>query len=493
MAALLVGGWSTLCTAKAGTPFKEDPEVLKELKAPHSSNSQWQPPDLKKFGSELTAQKEPEADAQKVYELAELVDLAERINPETKVAWEQARQAASAIGLAQSQYYPALALQAAASYAREPIPIPLTATKGTFNDLEAQQASPLATLEWVLLDFGRRKADVRAAKFQLLAANLGFNARHQNIVFKVQSAFFDLSKARGRTDVAQSSLDSAAKVQEAAEERFKHGLATATDVSQARQQAVQAAFEVETVQVDERDAQVSLAEAIGITPTTPFHVEDFSRLPMPTNLEDSVETVIDRSLEQRPDLLAKVAVLREKEAEIRRAHASYYPTLSFQGAAGGAFEQAWQNVDGQKLARASTQQPTWDVGLALSWSLFDGGARKRKLEIAKSEREAAQHELDDSRDKTISQVWRYYSDTKLAIRRLDVAAALVEASQKSYDQTLESYENGLSSLVDLLAARRELSQARYTQLDTRTSVLQSAAALAFASGDLGPRFRNQKR
>jgi outer membrane protein TolC len=214
---------------------------------------------------------------------------------------------------------------------------------------------------------------------------------------------------------------------------------------------------------------------------------------MPTKLENSVETVIDRSLEQRPDLLAKVAVLREKEAEIRRARAPYYPTLSFQGEAGGAFEQAWQNVNGHDIPRTSTQQPTWGVGLALSWSLFDGGARKRKLEIAKSEHDAARHELDDSRDKTISQVWRYYSDTKLAIRRLEVAAALVEASQKSYDQTLESYQNGLSSLVDLLAARRELSQALFTQLDTRTSVLQSAAALAFASGDLGPKLRNKER
>ena len=150
-----------------------------------------------------------------------------------------------------------------------------------------------------VLDFGRRKANVRAAKYKLLAANLGFNARHQAIVFRVQSAFFDLSKAHGRNDVAQSSLDSAVKVQEAAEERFKHGLATATDVSQARQQAAQAAFDFEAVQVDDRDAHVSLAEAIGITPTTPFQVEDFSRLPIPTNLVDSVETVIDKSSETK--------------------------------------------------------------------------------------------------------------------------------------------------------------------------------------------------
>jgi outer membrane protein TolC len=79
----------------------------------------------------------------------------------------------------------------------------------------------------------------------------------------------------------------------------------------------------------------------------------------------------------------------------------------------------------------------------------------------------------------------------MAIRRLDVAAALVDASEKSYQQTFEGYQHGLSNLVDLLAARRDLSQARYTQLDTRATLLESAAALAFASGDLGPQLLKQ--
>jgi outer membrane protein TolC len=491
-ALLAVGYLSTMRAIGAGAPIEDSPDVLAGLRSPPSSDRQWQAPDLKKFAGDLTARKEPQVDANKEYELAELIDLAERINPETKVAWERARQAAAATGLAQSQYYPILALQAVANGAREPAPLPLSSSKAGFMDLEVLQGSPAATLDWILLDFGRRKADVRAAKYQLLAADLGFNARHQEIVFKVQNAFYQLSTARGRIDVAQSSLNSAVKVQEAAEERFKLGLATAPDVSQARQQSAQAAFDFEAVQVGERDAKVSLAESIGILPTAPLQVEDFSRLPIPTNLEHSVEIVIDRSLEQRPDLLAKVAILREKDVDIRRARAEYYPNLSFQGAVGGAFDRAGMSVEGQKLPWVSTQQPTWGVGLALTWSIFDGGARKRKLEAAKSAREEAQHDLDDSRDKTISQVWRYYSDTRLAIRRLEVAAALVEASQKSYQQTFEGYKAGLSSLVDLLAARRDLSQAQYTQLDTRATVLESTAALAFASGDLGPQLMRRK-
>jgi outer membrane protein TolC len=97
-------------------------------------------------------------------------------------------------------------------------------------DLQDQQVRPVATLEWVLLDFGRRKAALAAAKNQLLAANFGFNARHQQIVFKVQSAFYELSTVRGRIDVAQSAQTSALQVQAAAEARFQHGLATVSDV-----------------------------------------------------------------------------------------------------------------------------------------------------------------------------------------------------------------------------------------------------------------------
>src|SRR6267154_6784688 len=144
-------------------------DVLKGLKAPASSERPWQPPDLTGFAGVIKARVEPEADPQKDYDLAELIDLAERANPETKVAWEQARQSAAAVGIAQSEYYPLLALRATADYTRQPVPVPESATTAGYVDLTAEQAQPVATLEWVLLDFGRRKSGVLAAKNQLLA------------------------------------------------------------------------------------------------------------------------------------------------------------------------------------------------------------------------------------------------------------------------------------------------------------------------------------
>ena len=108
-----------------------------------------------------------------------------------------------------------------------------------------------------------------------------------------------------------------------------------------------------------------------------------------------------------------------------------------------------------------------------------------------SERRAAEAEMEDSRDKAMSQVWNAYTDVKLALRRLDVAAALVTASERSYESTLASYTLGLSTLLDLLAARRERSRAQFTALDTKTRLLTASAALAFATVDLGQELLRQ--
>jgi len=45
-------------------------------------------------------------DPAKMYTLAELVDLAESHNPETRIAWERARAQAASLGIARSELYP---------------------------------------------------------------------------------------------------------------------------------------------------------------------------------------------------------------------------------------------------------------------------------------------------------------------------------------------------------------------------------------------------
>ena len=58
------------------------------------------------------------------YDLAGLIDLAQRSNPETRDAWERARQAALGVGLADSAYLPQISAEAVAGYQHTTLPIP---------------------------------------------------------------------------------------------------------------------------------------------------------------------------------------------------------------------------------------------------------------------------------------------------------------------------------------------------------------------------------
>ncbi len=478
-------------SSQQSPPTTDIPERYRRQVAPAPS-TYWQSPALHDYTRVLKSTEAPLIDANKRYELPELIDLAQRVNPETRVAWEAARRAALAVGLVESEYFPVLAISALGGYQSLGISAPKTVVSDGFFRLDLVQAVPALNLKWLLLDFGRRGSAWDAAKERLLAANLGFNRKHQQIAFGVQRAFYGLTSVRARIAVAQSSLDAARAVQEATEIRLNSGLATRPELALARQQTAQATFELEEVLDKERDALVTLAESIGIQPTTPIQVTDFSTLPPPAALQDSVEKTIDGALEKRPDLIAKVAALRASEAELSRARAAYWPTLSLVGSVGSLLGNARIIADGRSTGWFGTTQPSYGVGLSLEWEIFDGGARRRRVELAESTRRAAQDEITATRDRAVSDVWKAYTDVKLAFRRLDVAAALVDASQQSYEDSLKSYRVGLGTLTDLLAARRELSRARFVELDTKVQLLESSAALAFTTGET-PDTRNPDR
>jgi outer membrane protein len=460
----------------------EMPERLRRQVAPAPSTP-WRSPDLRGYTSELKSAEPSPIDPGKRYDLVELIDVAQRINPETRVAWERSRQAAIAMGLVESEYFPTLSLAAVGGYKSVGSPAPKDVAPSGFFRVDLEQVVPVLNLRWLLLDFGRRGNSWDAAKERLLAANLGFNRRHQEIVFRVQRTFYALTGLRGKIAVAQSSVDSARAVRESAEDRLKNGLATLPEVTLAQQQEVQATFDLEDVLARERDAQVALAESIGVPPTTIIQVTDFAALPPPAALEASVDRVIDRALEQRPDLIARVAALRAKEAEVRRARAGYWPVLALVGDVGTILGQARITGGNKPTGWFSAAEPSYGVGLALEWPLFEGGATRRRVELAEAERRAAEAEVTAARDRAISEVWTAYTDVRLAVRRLDVADALVTTSQNSYEATLESYRLGLGTLIELLAARRELSRARFVGLETKLQLLESSAALAFSTGE----------
>ena len=469
--------------------------------APPSSDKSWLPPKLSDYENQLAGQRFREGESssrvsinpRKVYNLAELIDIAERNNPETRVAWERARQAAAAVGLSESAYYPFLAASAAAGYDRAFIPFPTLTANPTHPSLsnvritgggslvtEAQVYRGELNAKWLLLDFGERSAVVAASREQLMMANVGFNATHQKIVFQVTDRFYQLGTARQKVLVAQSSLEAAQTVEQAVQARIDNGLATKPELLQAIQQSAQSAFDVEATTGVESDARVALVESVGLLPTVPLRVADLGQRSTSEQANGSMDELIERALWQRPDLVAKLANVHAKEDGIKKVRAEYYPKVALDGHA----TETELDVSINHSDYFGDRRPTYGVFLTASVPIFDGFARRHKMEMAEAELHGAENELAGARDAAVREVWKAYTDFKTALRKQDSAAKLVTASQNAFDAVLESYKNGLSTYPEIVSAQRNLASARSVSHDTQSDIFTTATALALSTGDL---------
>src|SRR5262249_11155195 len=203
-----------------------------------------------------------------------------------------------AVGLAEGTYYPLLAATATGGAAHLALPFPPNlipaGLPNGYLTANTQFVLPIVSLEWWLLDFGRRGPTVDAAKALALEATVGFNAKHQQIVYAVTQAFYALTAVRGRVAAARAALESAQTLEAAAEARRAHGEGTLPEALQAHEEAARAQYEVDDAQAAEIDARMALAESMGVLPTTPIRVIDISQQPLPPGAEESVDAAVHR-------------------------------------------------------------------------------------------------------------------------------------------------------------------------------------------------------
>jgi outer membrane protein len=460
---------STLLILIAATPvFAQRP--------PASSDRPWHSPDERQIENDVKRfhQSAFPVESDKTYSLAELIDLAEAHNPETRVAWENARAQAAALGIARSELFPALSAVALSGVNRTEVPLGSQFYRQTVPVVEAS-----LDLSYTIFDFGARRGRIAAESARVLAANFAFNDIHRKLIYQVQQAYYRLLNSSGQEAAARASLANAQAVQQAAEERLHNGLATLPDVLEARSATAQAQYDLQAVLGMEEIARGDLATALGASATTMIRVQPLSEVPTPESIGESVAQAIGRALDQRPDLRQEVAQIRVVDAQRKEARAAFYPSLNLRATPNAQSLYLQQ----QTLPWGHTADLTGGLAISLNWTVFDGGARRSRVAQAEAEMRGAEARLSAARDRIEDEVWSAYSSLNTAFRQREAATALLDAATQSYAAALESYNYGVRSLLDVTAAQRVLAQARSADILARTEVLTALANLAFRAGD----------
>jgi outer membrane protein len=416
----------------------------------------------------------PRVEPDRVYSLAHLIDLAEAYNPETRVAWENARAQAAAVGIANSELVPTIAAVALAGVNRQEAPLGSRFYRQTIPTFQVS-----LSLSYTIVDFGARRGRIDAEKARLLGSNFGFNDVHRLLIYDVSQAYYRLLNAGGQQEAAGASLMNAEAVQQAAEQRLQHGLATLPDVLEARSATTQAQYNAQAVLGLEQIARGDLATTLGASATTRIRVQPLGEVPTPESVSDTVEEAIHRALEQRPDLQAQASQIGLAQAERQQAKSAFYPKLTVTASPNAQSLYLLQ----QDLPWGHTAALNGGAALNLSWTVLDGGARRSRLAQAEARIKEAEARVAARHNQIEDQVWAAYSNLNTAFRQREAATALLTAATQSYSAALESYNYGVRNLLDVTNAQKVLAQARSTDILARTQVLAALAELAFRTGD----------
>lgn len=412
----------------------------------------------------------------KLYDLSSLLDLSLSLNPSTRNAWYQANAASAAIGEARSPYFPHIKAAFEGGFDKW-----YTPAANAPDNFQRRQATFILSLEYILLDFGRRSADVQRTLAMFDAANFIYQRKIQQVVFEVQRAYFAYEASLWRLEAAEAFLLAARASAETIKKELDAGLSASPEWLRAKKNVLEAEYELETARSRMRNDLGNLCVVTGIPANSPLRITPSDPPPSTGALRKKADNLIQLALKDRPDLAARVADIRTREASVKRAKADFLPEVSIEGnLATSAFGYNARAAG----THGSYQENLQGYGafLVAKWDVFDGFDRVAKLAKNQAEEKASrenllQAQLDASRD-----VWTAYNDTASAATRVDYSESFLISAQENFASMKSAFEVGLATISEFSEASAQLAYARASRATAFAEYSTSLAALAYATG-----------
>ena len=193
-------------------------------------------------------------------------------------------------------------------------------------------------------------------------------------------------------------------------------------------------------------------------------------------LADSVDTLIARAVQARPDLAAAQAEFEASRAQISVARANRLPSLMLNGTGGRTYTSS--------LPQGGNN---YTVSLGLRIPLFAGFSRIYDQRQAAALADAAAARADALGQQVVFEVFSSYHALQTAARRVRTSNDLIASAEQSSEVALGRYRAGVGSVLDLLSAQTALADARAQQVLARLEWNTSLAQLAHDTGILDAR------
>ena len=320
-----------------------------------------------------------------------------------------------------------------------------------------------------LFDGFQRIASKRVASANQDAADAGFVNQRYQVTATTAAVFFTALADEELVRVAQAQVDRAKEELQISVNKFQAGAATRSDTLTSTVDLGNARLALLQAQANLATAQANLGRQVGVDQLVrAIRDTAFPPLPDTTALRAQV-------LESSPVVLQAEAKARATQAQAGIAHAEYWPALSL------SYSNGYTGLDSLGrlgLTPWSTTQNylnNWALRFTLSWTIFNGFSREADQVSASVTRDVALATAADTRRQMNAQYTQQLAALYTANAQIGIAGADVAAATEAVRVQQERYRLGAGTLLDLLTAQANLTQAQVSEVQARYNYLIARA------------------
>jgi outer membrane protein len=354
---------------------------------------------------------------------------------------------------ATAQLFGATANQTTASYLSTELPdLPRiggtrAVAKGSFRPYASTLVGIGGNQE--VFDFGRIAAQAAATDALVAVEQQRGAAATLDVTFNVEEAYFAVFAAKSIVKASEDAYERTRVHRDLAKAGVNAGLRPPIELTRAESELAKLDIGRIRARGNLVTAETVLAAVVGV-PDPALGVA--SNPPGPAEMPS-----LDESLRQAgardPQLLEALAQLQAEEARTGAIGAELRPdvslTAALTGRAGGAAPSGnGTAADGNGWI---PNVPNWDVGLVLSWPLFDGVVNARK-DASRAEEQVRREEIGLVRQGEVAAVREAYVAVDVAHAALPGLHRAVDAARANYDQADARFRAGLGTSVELADA-----------------------------------------
>lgn len=318
------------------------------------------------------------------------------------------------------------------------------------------------SLNQTLYDAGRRANNYAAAQRDLTGTEYGFSGSQLDVTAKVKRRYFDLLKARELVEVQEEAVTLSEKQLENARARLEVGSGTEVDVLRLRVALDNARAQLINNEQSVIIARANLNHIMGASIRTPLEVVPLQEGQWNTPvLQDSLAPLIERAQQHNPNLLRLDQAALAAEHGIAAAHSAYRPRL------GGNVSYSRNNEVFDNIYQDLNRNYRLNVGVSLTYNLFDGGIRRANVDRARTALESAKMNLEQQQREIALAVEVSHLELVRLEKILRIAESTVELAGEDLRLAQERYRVGKGRLLEALDAQVSFTEARSNLVRTR--------------------------